>query len=365
MREPIILGTLLAAALVGSWFTWTAPDEKAPKAADAVPVFYASADQITKIAWKGEKLTVELERKKDALGEYVWVVATETTEKKAPKLETTDDTDTDAAPAVEAPPIIETKTIAFKGNTQADDLWKALAPMYAMRELDTASVTDASVFGLDKPAATLEITKANGPLSLVIGAETWGAKDRYVGLDKRVFLVDDQTLKPLQYAKTRLVERNLQPLAEADVEKIEVTANGVSASWTHANKDDRAKAYWANTKAPDHEDTSAAAWVDRVVRLKAQSWPDPAEAAPTLTPAMSFTASGKGETWTVELSTATAADGTTEHWAKSSFTRGAVKLPKSGAQEILTDLADAMASTGGTAPAAPAAPATPEVPPTP
>lgn len=354
MREPIILGALLTVALAGAWFTWTAPDEDSPKDAAAVPVFYASADQITKVAWKGEKLTVELEKKKDDAGEYVWVVATETIEKKAPKLET--DTDTDAA-AVEAPPIVETKTTAFKGNSQADDLWKALAPMYAMRELDTSAVADASVFGLDKPAATLEVTKSNGAVSLVIGAETWGAKDRYVGLDKRVFLVDDQALKPLQYAKTRLVERGLQPLAEADIEKVAVSADGQTAGWTHANKDDRAKAYWANDKAPDHEDTAAAAWVDKVVRLKAQSWPDPAEAVPTLTPAATFTISGKSQVWTVELSSATAADGATEYWAKSPFTRGLVKLPKSSAAEIVTDLADALASTGGTAPAATPEPA--------
>ena len=39
-----------------------------------------------------------------------------------------------------------------------------------------------------------------------VGGETWGSSDRYVGLEGRVFLVDDADLRPLQYGKTRLVE---------------------------------------------------------------------------------------------------------------------------------------------------------------
>lgn len=352
MRQVIVLGGLLGVALIGSYLTWTA-DETRELSADEVLVYNASPDDVSNVAWKSEKIDVELRPGSDDNGEYVMVHVTERREKVEPKPmkppeaddhdhgedgddhgEDGEDTE-DGDDAEEAPPEVETIVTYFKGNDAADELLASLAPLIAMRALPVEAGADKATYGLDEPTATLEVHRSAGQVTLEIGGETFGAKDKYVGYDGKVFLVDDQTLRPLQYAKTRLLERNLQPLRENDIESVTVTRDGQTATFTHVNRDDRAKAFWAASDAPDTEHEVAGTWLGKAFKMRAREYVEPAD-LPELTPVFTYAVTGDGHTWTVEVSQSAADE---KVWyAKADFLRASVELTASLASDAAADV---------------------------
>lgn len=332
MKQVWVLAALLSASLVGSYVTWTS-DEIDLADADKVPMFRADADDVKKLVWKDEDLSVEVEKKNDEAGEYIWVVATEKVTRK--KVRPPGDTDADEDGET---PTEETRVTAFKGNDKAEELWKAFSPLLALRELDTTGSSDKGVFGLDAPKATIEIQRGNGPLTLTVGGETWGAKDRYIGVDQKVYLVDDADLKPLQFGKTRLVDRNLHPLTEPDLDRVAVTRDGTTVEFVQKYREDRAKAFWARSATPDQADTVGATWLDKLFKLKAQTFVESGEEPTALEPVFTFASTGKGKTWTVEILKEPGEGASADYFARSSYSRALVKLTRSMASEAAADI---------------------------
>ena len=227
MRQIAVLSALLVAALVGSYLTWTA--EAPVEDGDKVAVYVADADDLQQVKWTGDDQIVQVEQKSDALGDYLWITSIEKVYPKAEKKEEPADDghghghghdhgdegdegedaeaeegeDTEGADATEeaeeAPEdrgTPEIKTVSFLGNDVAQTMWDNFAPLQALRELepDPVNPVEATVFGFADPHATIEVVRGSGPLTLTVGGETYGAKDRYVQYDSRVLLVDDATL---------------------------------------------------------------------------------------------------------------------------------------------------------------------------
>lgn len=361
MRQVAINGAVLALSLAGALYTWQHRDDE-PADDTKVAMYQAAKGDVQKITWKADDLTVTLEHKKDASGEYTWV-STHEEVKKAVAAAAPGDTD-----APEAPAEVEIKESAFLGNDAAAKLYDAFSPLLALRELAQDPAADPKTFGFDAPKATLTVDKGGQVIEMLLGAETYGSRDRYVKQGDKVFLVDDQDLRPLQYGKTRLVERALQPFAEKDLDSIVVRdAAGTSVNFVQKNREDREKAYWARDSAPDTKDEIGATWLDKLIKVRAQGYPNADEIPAALTPMFSYTASGRkdGEpqSWTVEV-LKNDADG--EFYAKSSYDRATVKLTKTLASEAVDDLTAALSGTaplpvspGGTAPEVPAPPVHP------
>lgn len=354
MRQVFVLGGLLAVALVGSYITWTAEETAEPKPGET-QVYAGDVKDISRVVWTSEKMDVELRPSTDAKGEYVMVHVTERREKstKPPKPpgedhghgddhpEEGEETPTDPAAPTEgadAPAEVETIVTYFKGNTEAEDLMKSLAPLKALRELEIPADADQTVFGFEKPTATLEVSRAAGAVKVVVGGETFGSKDRYVRLDQHTFLVDDQTLRPLQYGKTRLLERNLQPVAEADVEKVQVVYGDRSSTFTQQKKKDgdQEKSFWADAASPADEHPVAGPWLGKVFKLRVREFVQP-EALPTLEPVFRYTVVGKDQSWTVDVSKATV-DGKETWYAQADFLRSTVELTASLVTDAVADL---------------------------
>lgn len=363
MRQVFVLGGLLGVALIGSYLTWTA-DETRELGADEVVVYNATPADVSTIAWKSEKLDVELRPGSDDHGDFVMVHVTERREKveppknpKSPDGHDHGDEGDDHADeaegegeddggdeAAEEAPEIETVVTYFKGNEAATSLLESLAPLVAMRALPVTADADKATYGLDEPTATLEVNRSSGQLTLQVGGETFGAKDKYVGYDGKVFLVDDQTLRPLQYAKTRLLERNLQPLREADIEQVSVTVAGKTASFVQENRDDRAKAYWAASDATETEHAVAGTWVGKAFKMRAREYVEPAD-LPDLQPVFSYTVTGDGQTWTVDVRQS--ADEAKTWYAEADFLRSTVELTASLASDAAADVDSLFAPAGG------------------
>lgn len=343
MKQVLVLAVLLVAALVGSYLTWTAEESEASPAEEVV-VYRADEEDLESIAWEGEETSVLLERKEDEAGAYVWVTLTETTEVEAP--EPADEPgDTDAAvgpepaPQEEEPetpePETTTRTVSFKGNDTADEVWASFAPLRAKRELQPGpSVTDEA-FGFDDPAGTLEIVRRSGPVEIVVGGETYGARDRYARYDGRVFLLDDKDLRPLQFARTRLVDRTLHPLEARDTQKIEVRSPEGNATFVQENREDPRSAFWASADSPEQADEAAENWIGKLMRMRVQQYVGPEEAPPSLEPVFSYVVEGD-RAWTVEILREEGADG--RWFARSEHTRGLVELTESLASEAVADL---------------------------
>ncbi len=389
MKQVVVLGTVLAVSLVGTYVTWFAEEEAAANKGETVPVFSAGPGDLTGIGWESKKLTVRVEERTDAQGEYLWVKTTTRKLKKgeAPDSATPHETHSgpdaaepppagsaaepappgsntepappgsnaegappgDPPPAPEAPEEWEEESNEFLGNDAAKKLWESFEPLVALRELIPDASTDRSVFKFEEPEATVTVDRAAGQATFVVGGEAWGSKDRYISSAERIYLVDDNSLRPLQFANMRLMERTLVPLDEPATEAVQLTANGSQVRWTHQNRDDKDKAFWARAEAPEATDPTAGVWLDKVYKLRGASYvagelPNPVESVFTV--AMT----GDGKTWTVEVMRET--EGEKPEWyARSSYNRALLKLTRSIASDVAADVADVIAGNADVAPA--------------
>lgn len=372
MRQVVFLSLLLGLALTGSYLTWTAPAEEKPASAqlDAI-VVDALAQDLTRVQWESDALSVAVERRTDARGDYLWVDATERKEVRA-KAERTPETPpaegtepptddapptaedgksaaedgkpategepADAAPAAaDAPTRVEEKKASFRGGEAADKLWTDLTPLHALRELVLPPNADLATYGLDKPKATITLTVRGAPVVLTLGGETYGAKDRYVQVGGRTYLLAQDLLRPLEFAATRLVERRLHPFAEDRLDQMTLrTADGAEITLVQTNKDDKEKAFWAKSSAPTEEYKAGDAWLGKLLKLTVKLYVDEATLAAPLLPAFSFTATSGSESWQVDV---LKTDGPNpEYYARSSYDRGLVSLTRSLTAELAADL---------------------------
>jgi hypothetical protein len=354
MKQAIVLGGLLAVALVGAYVTWTAPEESVARKATDVLVYRADAGSVAAVTWTEEARTVRLEQRSDASGTWLWVEQTDRTKVVPPAPEAVEGQPPPPAPE----PEITEESTRFTGNDQATEIWTAFAPLYALRELTLTPDTDLTTYGLDAPKATIEVALKDRSVTLEVGGEAYGTRDRYVRADGRVYLVDDATIRPIQFAKSRLVERKLQPFEEADIEQISVRRGADARAFVQKNTADRANAFWADATKPEDRDVEGTTWLGKLFRLRAKSFVDEATVG-ALVPVFAFDVKGADGSWTVEIARVEK-DGAVEYYARSSFLRALVDVTRSLAEEPIADL-DTLFD-GVAAPAEPPVEAPPEAP---
>ncbi|MEQ1567643.1 MAG: DUF4340 domain-containing protein [Myxococcota bacterium] len=365
MRQIAVLSVALVLSLGWTYTTWFDTSEEP---SDEVAVVYdAKESELTKISWDSKDLKVSVERRTDDRGEYLWIESSETklvhpkktdpahpgaeehaeekaAEEKAPDADPADPAAAPAegapaeAPAAEGPP--EVKVSKFMASAQGKELWTSFAPLKALRELDTTGADPATFgFGPDDEKVTVTVVRASGPLELQIGGETYGNKDRYVRVGDKTYLVDDASLRPLQFAATRLIERSLFPLEESAIEGVDVMLPaGATVSYVQQNKDDKTKAFWAKSDVTDKEDETGSTWLGKVFKLKLKDYVDESTVATPLESVLSYVVrGGKGEQWKVELLKTTTGD-KTEWYARTAYNRSLVSLTESLARNVVDDV---------------------------
>ncbi|MCA9492886.1 MAG: DUF4340 domain-containing protein [Myxococcales bacterium] len=345
MRTVVLYAALLGVAMVGSYLSWTAKDTGAV-VAEEVPVYRASAGDVKALAFHSEDVDVRVERREDDRGAYAWIEVEERKDPTKPAKvddeappEEDEEAPEEAPAAPEAPPAepVVTKS-AFTGGEKALGLFETYEPLMARREIDS-SLANTPSFGFDTPEGTVTVTrKSGGEETLVIGASTYGTRDRYAKVGDKLFLLADTKVRPLQFAATRLRERRLHPWLEADVDGVDVTRDGQLLAIEQRNKDDRAKAFWARS-GEENEDATAATWVEKVLRLKASAKDE--TPAGDLTPLAEIRLRSDGQTWALTL----ASDGTEDgRFVTSGFLRSTVGVSKALADEIVADLDELVAN---------------------
>ncbi|MEZ4316873.1 MAG: DUF4340 domain-containing protein [Myxococcota bacterium] len=366
MKQVVVYGVLLTVAMVGAYVSWTSDvAPTAEGAEESVAVYSARSGDVKKLAFDGENVKVSVERRTDAKGDFVWVAIDETKAKPTPPKPhdhgsdphggdeegdpdgsspdgaSPDDAPVEAGPEVpeepeaEPEPEMETVHTEFLGNESAVGLFESFEPLMAKRELASGDSSDPKAFGLDEPSGHITVTRSAGDTTIDLGGETYGAKDRYGRHDGRMFLLEDTTIRPLQFAGSRLVERRVHPLLENELDSVVVRHAGKAVELVQRNKDDRQAAFWAR-QGEDSKDDIAATWLDKLFRLKAAEYPlDVDLSGATQVFAVDLTANS--ETWTFTVLQDTAAQ---KVYARSDFNRGTVELTASLADEAISDIGE-------------------------
>ncbi|MEC8425358.1 MAG: DUF4340 domain-containing protein, partial [Myxococcota bacterium] len=250
-RSAAIYGALLLGLMGASWFRWTSePDVELD---GQVVLLQGEEDGLEKIVWHAkDKDKAVIERRSDDYGSYLWVSYTKWVEEKPitpmePDLEPAPEPDGDAEPSEEdTPKSYREEHQVFKAGKAGGELLESLSPMLAIRKLDAVDQDKLESIGLIEPSDTLEITRKGRTTLLELGGEVYGTRDRYVREtgSGEIFLVDDEVLRPLKYARTRLPDRELWDVDRKDNARVSIAdAAGVSADFVQRNADDETKAY--------------------------------------------------------------------------------------------------------------------------
>lgn len=327
IRPWMIFGGVLVLSLGASWMRLTGDEITEEK--DGVVLLAEKPDALTSVAYTSADLDVLVEMRADTLGRYGWVTVTDHKQKKAKE--------------GEAPPPVETKITTFKAGSAADKLFDLVAPMRAMRELTGVDEQKLGTFGLKDSVSSLAVTGGGTTATLDLGGETYGAKDLYARHREttRYYVVDDELIKPLKFAATRLPERNLFGAAIETIDRVSLGQGGKTVVWTQHNKEDRNADWWERMPTPGTDevgkkDETFANWLEKGLKLKSQSYVQTADVPATTAPvfALTFSITGKPD----ETLHVTRLE---DSWyASSDFTRGLVKLTKSTVEDTADEVDD-------------------------
>lgn len=370
MRSVVVLGAVLAASLVATYVSWFEEEEVAATKGETVELYAAAPGDVTGLRWTSKKLTVDVERRSDDLGDYLWVKAVSRKPKKEDKKDPAkapepgvngpDAPTAEAKPADGADPVAEgadkaadkpaepeeemvEETIEFRGNDAADKLWESFGPLVALRELFPDANVDTSVFKFEEPDATVMVLKRSGNVDLTVGGEAWGSKDRYVRTGTRTFLVDDNALRPLQFAQMRLMERNLVPFEEEATESVVVTTpKGTQVTWQHKNLDDPSKAFWARSDKPDATDAAGSVWLAKLYKMRGAEYVAGGQPSVPTEPVFTYAMTAAGKTWSVEVIKESGNE-KGDWWARSAYDRALLRLTRSIASDTAADLEGVLA----------------------
>ena len=303
-KETLVYGVLLSLTLGLAWSIHHAeePEEEAGS------VVFDPGAGVTSMSFENETsvATIEVEGSGDDL--ETWITAGKK-EKIETEVEITDapaDDDDSAEPpsddddsAKESPPKAPeaestqptTKTEItygdpilrqFPGNASATKLVESFSPLKALRQFEGLDEDALSQMGLDAPKGSLTIESAAGSVTFEIGEKSYGSSDTYVRVagNNTVFLVSSKDLSPLRGAENRLVDRILLDAESAEIAHATVTIGGVQtgAKRLHQGRHDKKNSFWVPEDNPDDKDTVFGGFVEKVLQLRASSFPTDVDA---------------------------------------------------------------------------------------
>lgn len=369
-RSVVVYGLLLLVSLGLAWWRWTREPE--PDLEGKVVLLAGDADKIEKIVWDSDKDRAVIERRSDDHGDYLWVTWTkwekppakpdekageekagdekageaaekagDASEKAGEKAATEEAAGEEAggAEAGEQPERKAKEVIAFKAGAKGQDLLDKLSPMLAIRKLELDTPDKIEKAGLDHPTTFLEITRKGRTTRLEIGGEVYGTRDRYVRNPEtgEVFLVADEVLRPLKYARTRLPDRTLWSFDKKDVATVLIeNAKGESLEVEHKNPQDPKAESWVEASNPDEANEQLETWMDKAIKLKGTSYAKQGEEPQDLQLRFKLTLRDeKGNSETLEVFQ----EGDKGNWwGRSEHTRGLIKLLRGPTSSLADDV---------------------------
>jgi len=351
VRSVAVYGSLLVALMGASWLEWTSEPEV--ELDGQVVLLQGAEDGLEKIVWHTkDKDKAVVERRTDAYGSYLWVTYTKWTEDQ-PITPMDPDVPADDAPAEEVdegeaaegdpdtPKTYTEETQVFKAGEAGAELLASLSPMLAIRKLETVDEAKLETIGLTDPQDSLEITRKGRTTVLELGGEVYGTRDRYVREkgSGAIFLVDDEVLRPLKYARTRLPDRELWDFERKDITQVSLAdGSGVSADFQQRNASDEAKAFWVAAGAAENaeKDTQLDTWMDKALKMRGTRYADPADLPDGLEVVFTLSIETSGRDPLLLTVEKDGEEG--DFWASTPYTRGRVKLLRTATEALAGDV---------------------------
>ncbi|MEB2313637.1 MAG: DUF4340 domain-containing protein [Sorangiineae bacterium] len=276
LRGLILHAGLLAVAAGLAARVWTRSDEATLAARTEVTVWSGSPSAVTSVSFEGERRKVRLEAREDKVGRYYVVDVDRTVE--TPRTAPPADGGVEAgapAPALETRHELQ-RFISVEGG---DKLTRSLAPFRALRALGKVPEGQAAEFGFDKPAGTIRVDVGGARHTLVLGGTTPGGGDRYARVAEtgEVYAIPGDVSRDLEYAESRLFERELHAWKPDDAKNVRITrGQSVRELVRVAGKRDA----WADAASPSRQDETAGNWVTKLERLRASAYDEKPSPAP-------------------------------------------------------------------------------------
>jgi hypothetical protein len=346
IRPVYIYGGVLIASLAVAWMRYTA--EPTADLTDKILLLQGDAEDITQVTWRDEDEHAIIDRRSDDHGSFLWVSYTKTVE-VTPTPDLPEEEDVPAEEGEDAPaeePVVEEEvevetreeSQAFKAGEKGDGLLADFSPLIAIRKLEGVDAGKLESIGLSDPQGEMTVVRKGRTATFDVGGEAFGTRDIYLRdtSDGAIYLVDDETLRPLRYARTRLPDRTLFSHERPAVARaILADASGASIEATQKNASDSDSAAWVRSSSPEEDDSQLETWMGKALMLKSTSTAAEGEEPEGLELSFRLTViSGSGEQETLEVFQA--ADGA--WWGSSEHTRSLVKLLKGVTGDLSDDI---------------------------
>jgi hypothetical protein len=207
-----------------------------------------------------------------------------------------------------------------------------------VRALGKVDAARASDFGLDKPEGTLKV-KINGKEHVLsVGGNTPGSGERYAkyGPTGEVFAISGDLMQGLQYADTRLMEREFHAFDDDTVTRIRLTKGSKSRELVRVAGKENA---WADAATPTKPDESVVNWMSKLQRARIVDYveaPNPPPGPDSMSVRLEYFVGSKNVGFLELYKLRPGPEG--EYVARSEHTRWYVKLLASAAEQADQDV---------------------------
>lgn len=320
---------LLGLAVASAGYVWTREEPPKALAQAEVTVWQGKPADITRVVYETKTKKAVLEPKSDAGGRYY----VGSLDKETPP--PTPGSDAGAPP----PPSTPTRTTTmFVSVAAAEKLAAELAPLRAMRAVGKIDPGREAEFGFDKPEGTLLLETSAGPHKLVVGGTTPGGADRYVREEAsgEVFVLKGETLRSLESADSRLIERDLHPWKDNELTAAKVVLGDKTREIARPEGED-GKRFWADPANPGQADETLSNWLSKLDRLRPNEYVEKLPDGSTTVVRVEYRG-GQKSLGFLEISKAVGAEGKAEYYVLSEHIRRPAKVPATLAEQVEQDL---------------------------
>jgi hypothetical protein len=329
----LVLFVLASAAALK---VWTRDASKEKGAAAEVEIWSGSPESVELVTLETKQRKLRVEPKSDGAGRY-YVMRLEKEQTPSPPSPHSPHGEPAPAPSASGPAKLEKQ--AFVGVKAADETIDKLAQMGAVRALGKVDAGRAAEFGLDKPEGTLKVKLAGKEHVLVVGGNTPGSSERYAkyGASGEVFAISGDLMQGLQFAETRLMEREFHGFEMETVTRLRLVKGAKSRELVRiAGKQDA----WADAATPTKADETVGNWLSKLSRARIVDYvetPNPAPGPDALSVRVEFFAGPKNLGFLELYKLRGGPDG--EYVARSEQTRWYAKVMASAAEQADQDVA--------------------------
>ena len=252
-------GGLLLLAAGAAYMAWSDNGEGSSQSGERFEVWGGLPASVTSVEYSGENSSAKVDVRKDDAGQYCLVNSSKEQSKPAglrpPELQ-------EDEPGKGK--IVAKRFISVSG---CEKLLSGLAPLIAERAVGMVSKDRYAEFGLDKPAGKLVLKVGGAQRQLTIGGMTPGGGDYYslVPETGQVFAIGGDLVRLLDYAESRLIERELHSFDPEKAKAVEVLAKEQRTTFVRMEgKVDG----WARGGRPDVADETAGNWMSKLGRVR-------------------------------------------------------------------------------------------------